>query len=113
MNMMPKASEIGALRDELRANGVRYVMGAYVDIHGAQKGKVVPLDHLAHMAEGSELYTGYALDGLGQLPNDDEFASVPDLDRVIQLAVGAQTGVGASRSRTSTASPIRSRRASR
>ncbi len=41
-------------------------MGAYVDIHGIPKGKVVPIDHLAHMAHGSELYTGYALDGLGQ-----------------------------------------------
>ena len=41
-------------------------MGAYVDIHGIPKGKVVPIDHLLHMAHGSELYTGYALDGLGQ-----------------------------------------------
>jgi glutamine synthetase len=37
------------------------------------------------MAHGSELYTGYALDGLGQAPNDDEIASVPDLDHVVQL----------------------------
>ena len=37
------------------------------------------------MAHGSELYTGYALDGLGQEPNEDEFASVPDLDHIIQL----------------------------
>jgi glutamine synthetase len=37
------------------------------------------------MAHGSELYTGYALDGLGQQPNDDEIASVPDLDHIIQL----------------------------
>jgi glutamine synthetase len=40
---------------------------------------------MVHMAHGSELYTGYALDGLGQEPNDDEIASVPDLDHVIQL----------------------------
>lgn len=46
---------------------------------------MVPIDHLDHMAHGSELYTGYALDGLGQAPNDDEIASVPDLDHVIQL----------------------------
>ena len=26
------------------------------------------------MANGSELYTGYALDGLGQAPNEDEIA---------------------------------------
>ncbi len=37
------------------------------------------------MVHGSELYTGYALDGLGQEPNEDEIASVPDLDHIIQL----------------------------
>ena len=37
-------------------------------------------------ARGSELYTGYALDGIGQSPNDDEVASVPDLDRGVALS---------------------------
>jgi len=81
-NIDPK---IQALQDELRGKGVKYVIGAYVDIHGAQKGKVVPIDHLPQMAGGSELYTGYAVDGLGQEPNEDEFASIPDLSHVIQL----------------------------
>ncbi len=76
--------EILAIQQELKDKGVRYCMGAYVDIHGVPKGKVVPIDHLLHMAHGSELYTGYALDGLGQKPNDDEIASVPDLDHIIQ-----------------------------
>ncbi len=39
-----------------------------------------PIEHFLHFAHGSELYTGYALDGLGQAPNDDEITSVPDLD---------------------------------
>src|SRR5882672_7036880 len=77
--------KIKQTQEKLRAKGVKYCIGAYVDIHGAPKGKVVPLDHLHHMAHGSELYTGYALDGLGQEPNDDEIASVPDLDHIIQL----------------------------
>lgn len=85
MNMMPTGLNLSALRDDLRKKGVKYVIGAYVDIHGVQKGKVVPLDHLEHMAGGSELYTGYALDGLGQEPNEDEFASIPDLGHIIQL----------------------------
>jgi len=76
---------IAALQADLRAKGVKYVIGAYVDIHGAQKAKVVPIDHLPQMAAGSERYTGYALDGLGQAPNEDELASVPDLSNVIQL----------------------------
>ncbi|MFH1496769.1 MAG: type III glutamate--ammonia ligase, partial [Verrucomicrobiota bacterium] len=53
--------------------------------HGVPKGKFVPIDHFVHFAHGSELYTGYALDGLGQSPNDDEIASLPDLDRGIRL----------------------------
>jgi len=73
------------IQKELKDKGVKYCLGAYVDIHGTPKGKFVPIDHLQHMAHGSELYTGYALDGLGQLPHDDEIASVPDLNSIIQL----------------------------
>ncbi len=83
---MPATTEqIRFLQEQLRAKGVKYCIGAYVDIHGAPKGKVVPIDHLEQMAQGSERYTGYALDGLGQAPNDDEIVSLPDLGRLIQL----------------------------
>ena len=77
--------EIAALQQSLKAKGVKYCIGAYVDIHGVQKAKVVPIDHLPQMAAGSERYTGYALDGLGQAPNDDELTSVPDLNHIVQL----------------------------
>lgn len=82
---MKSDQEILALRDELKRKGVKYCVGAYVDLHGVPKGKFVPIDHFLHFAHGSELYTGYALDGLGQRPNDDEIASLPDLDRVTIL----------------------------
>jgi len=82
---MKSSEEISRIQNELKSKGVKYCIGAYVDIHGVPKGKVVPIDHLEHMAHGSELYTGYALDGLGQKPNDDEIASLPDLDHIIQL----------------------------
>jgi glutamine synthetase len=78
-------SSIEKLQSTLAAKGVKYCIGAYVDIHGVPKGKVVPLSHFAHFAHGSELYTGYALDGLGQSPNDDEISSVPDLERMMIL----------------------------
>ena len=76
---------IARLQQELAQKGVKYCIGAFVDIHGTPKGKVVPIDHLPQMAAGSERYTGYALDGLGQAPHDDEITSVPDLTRIIQL----------------------------
>lgn len=80
-----KTEHTAAMEADLRARGVKYCIGAYPDIHGIPKGKVVPIGHFQHFAEGSELYTGYALDGLGQSPNDDEIASVPDLARMVQL----------------------------
>jgi glutamine synthetase len=80
-----KPVNLDALKKKLMAQGVKYCLGAYVDIHGVPKGKFVPIDHFVHFAEGSELYTGYALDGLGQAPNDDEISSVPDLNHIIQL----------------------------
>jgi glutamine synthetase len=76
---------LSVLQKQLMAKGVKYCLGAYVDIHGIPKGKFVPVEHFVHFAEGSELYTGYALDGLGQAPNDDEISSVPDLNHIIQL----------------------------
>lgn len=78
---MKSEEELIKIREDLKNKGVKYCVGAYVDIHGVPKGKFVPIDHFVHFAGGSELYTGYALDGLGQKPNDDEIASVPDLDR--------------------------------
>ena len=73
------------LKNKLKAQGVKYCVGAYVDIHGVPKGKFVPIGHFENFASGSELYTGYALDGLGQSPNDDEIASLPDTNHIIQL----------------------------
>ncbi len=82
---MRTMSDVEAIKQDLQGKGVKYCIGAYVDIHGVPKGKVVPISHFENFASGSELYTGYALDGLGQSPNDDEIASLPDLERGIQL----------------------------
>jgi glutamine synthetase len=77
--------EYVAKRDELRECGVRYCLAAYTDIHGVGKAKCVPIDHFAEMMRGSELFTGAALDGLGQGPSDDELSVRPDLDHVVPL----------------------------
>ncbi|MDB5883778.1 MAG: L-glutamine synthetase, partial [Ramlibacter sp.] len=82
---MTSIEDLRHLQKDLESRGVKYCIGAYVDIHGVPKAKVVPLHHLLHMAQGSERYTGYAVDGLGQAPNDDEITSVPDFSRLIQL----------------------------
>src|ERR1700693_4921315 len=65
--------------------GVEYCMPLYVDVHGIAKTKTVPISHFARMMRGSELFTGAALDGLGQGPHDDELAIHPEPDAVTVL----------------------------
>jgi glutamine synthetase len=77
--------EYAAKRDELREQGVKYVLAAYTDVHGIGKAKSVPIDHFTTMMRGSELFTGAALDGLGQEPSDDELSVRPDLGRIVRL----------------------------
>jgi len=81
-----EAVGIDALRARLEAEGVRYLLGAYVDIHGVAKSKVVPLTHLEKYAAGSERYTVGALEGMGELgPHEDECLGVPDLGKLTVL----------------------------
>jgi glutamine synthetase len=70
----------------LIAQGVEFIFGYYVDIHGIPKSKCVPVDSLPSMAKGSELYTVGALEGMGDLgPHEDECAGFPDLDQLTIL----------------------------
>jgi len=55
---MKNPQEILKLKTDLKAKGVKYCVGAYVDLHGVPKGKFVPIEHFEHFAHGSELYTG-------------------------------------------------------
>ncbi len=72
-------------RESLEKMGVRYCFASYVDANGVMKGKAVPIDHFDRMLRGSEMYTGAALDGLGQSPDDDELAAHPDPAAITQL----------------------------
>jgi glutamine synthetase len=66
------------LKAALAAQGVKYALASYVDIHGMSKAKMVPLSHLDQMMQGSELFTGAALDGVPQDISDEEVAAMPD-----------------------------------
>lgn len=63
----------------LKDQGVKYAIASFVDIHGMCKAKMVPLSHFDQMMQGSELFTGAALDGVPQEVSDEEVATMPDL----------------------------------
>ena len=86
MTQVQPAATVMELKQRLADAGVRYVFGAYVDIHGVPKSKCVPLEHLESAAAGSELYTVGALEGMGELgPNEDEVEGIPDLAATVVL----------------------------
>src|SRR5579875_449220 len=72
-------------RERLQEAGVEYCLSAYVDVHGVPKAKAVPIEHFERMMAGSELFTGAAIDGLGQGPADDELSLWPDLQAITVL----------------------------
>jgi glutamine synthetase len=72
-------------KDRLQKAGVEYCLSAYVDVHGIPKAKAVPIEHFERMMAGSELFTGAAIDGLGQGPADDELSLWPDLQAITVL----------------------------
>ncbi|WP_120006657.1 type III glutamate--ammonia ligase [Nesterenkonia muleiensis] len=78
-------SQAAALGHKLKDQGVRFALAGYTDLHGNLKGKMVPIDHFVDMANGSELFTGAALDGLPQDVSDEELSARPDLSRGVVL----------------------------
>jgi len=76
---------LGRQKEAFIKKGAKYCYSSYVDVHGIPKGKVVPIHHFERMMRGSELFTGAALDGLGQGPNDDELEVHPDPNAATQL----------------------------
>tara|TARA_R110002096_G_scaffold159011_3_gene324586 strand:+ start:11780 stop:13201 length:1422 start_codon:yes stop_codon:yes gene_type:complete len=76
--------KIARLKSELESKGVEYLLSTYVDVHGVPKAKVNPIAALEKMANGSELFTVGAMEGMGLVgPQEDECAAVPDLDTAI------------------------------
>jgi glutamine synthetase len=75
-----RAQQLESIERHLSEQGIRYCLGSYVDVHGSVKGKIVPIEALHRMIQGSELYTVGALDGMGDLgPEEDETSAHPDI----------------------------------
>jgi glutamine synthetase len=74
----PRAEHV-ALADELAAAGVEVALGAWVDVSGRAKSKLVPIELLPAMLAGSERYTPRGIGDLGRFnPAEDECVAVPD-----------------------------------
>jgi glutamine synthetase len=89
-----EAPDLKTVAEDLKKRGVRYLFGAFVDMHGVPKSKCVPVDLIESMFDGSELYTVGAMEGMGDLgPNEDECLSFPELSGLTVLPWDARYAI--------------------
>ena len=68
-----------ALARQLADAGVELALGAWVDVAGRAKSKLVPIGNLPAMLAGSERYTPRGIGDLGRFnPSEDECVAMPD-----------------------------------
>jgi glutamine synthetase len=79
-------ARIEEVQQRLAAQGVKFVLAQFVDIHGVAKAKSVPLAHLADVVTGGGAgFAGFAVWGLAMQPHDPDFMARGDLDTVTLL----------------------------
>lgn len=60
---VPTGTAIEALRQRLAGEGVRFVFAQFTDIHGAAKGKVLPIEHLEDLFANGAGFAGPSIWG--------------------------------------------------
>ena len=80
---------MGATRDEIRqklaADGIKFVLAQFVDIHGAAKVKMCPVESLDTLIDDGAGFAGAALWGMGQGPHSHDMMARIDLDSYTPL----------------------------
>lgn len=67
-----------AARKFIRANGIKFIMAQFVDIHGSAKAKAVPAEHLDMVLTDGAGFAGFALWGFGMGPHGPDYMAVGD-----------------------------------
>ncbi len=74
--------EIGA---RLAADGIRFILAQFVDMHGAAKVKMCPVEALDALIDDGAGFAGAALWGMGQGPHSHDMMARIDLDSYTPL----------------------------
>jgi glutamine synthetase len=78
-------SEREAVRDRLKRDGIQFIVVQFVDMHGAAKAKMVPVECLDDAVDVGAGFAGGALWGLGQGPHSHDLMARIDLATYTRL----------------------------
>ncbi len=62
---------------------INFFLMSFVDMHGTPRAKLVPAANLEDVLEGAAGFAGFAVDGIGQGPQDPDLSCVPQADSTI------------------------------
>ncbi len=73
------------IREQMKQDGVEFILAQFVDIHGAAKVKMVPASGLDSMLDDGAGFAGAAVWGVGQGPHSHDMLARIDLDSYTPL----------------------------
>ena len=73
------------LKQRMQGDGIELVLTQFVDIHGAPKVKMVPVEHIDDVIDDGAGFAGAALDGMGQGPHSHDMLARIDVDTYTPL----------------------------
>lgn len=80
---------MGATREEIRerlaADGVKFILAQFVDVHGSAKVKMCPVESFDALVDEGAGFAGAALWGMGQGPHSHDMMARIDLDSYTPL----------------------------
>lgn len=73
------------IKQRMQEDGIALLLTQFVDLHGAAKVKMVPIEHLDDVIDDGAGFAGAALDGLGQGPHSHDMLARIDLDTYTRI----------------------------
>ena len=73
------------IRDQMKKDGVEFILAQFVDVHGTAKVKMVPASCLDDMIDDGAGFAGAAIGGMGQGPHSHDMLARIDLDSYTPL----------------------------
>ncbi|MDP6553744.1 MAG: type III glutamate--ammonia ligase [Pirellulaceae bacterium] len=74
-----------AIREQMKQDGIEFILVQFVDIHGAAKVKMVPASKLDDVTDDGAGFAGAAVWGVGQGPHSHDMMARIDLDSYTRL----------------------------
>jgi len=79
------ADQRETLREQMKRDGIEFILAQFVDLHGAAKVKMVPVSCFDDVIDAGAGFAGAAVLGVGQAPHSHDMLARVDLDSYTPL----------------------------